>query len=155
MQQKRRINKNTLMLGILVILLCFSNVYFFRQAQTLDYSIVIGTPTQKGQDGSIGMDFTQSQPLKEQTQMDIVLFSLIRANSIEKEDSTDALPYAILAISSPQKNITHMYVAVWLTDDAVLLATREDGEYQNYKRLDNPYYMEELKKLIESQIELL
>lgn len=61
-----RMAMKTKLMAALVILLVISNVYFINKANKPDYNIHVGIPVSSADDGALGFDFTELEPLKEE-----------------------------------------------------------------------------------------
>lgn len=139
--------RKKIFIAILIIALIVSNGYFISQSQKLDYAILIGFPIQSKVEDTIAIDFSKSQPLKKKEEVNTILFSLIYATSIEEDEAMTELPDAIIFISDPVENITYYQVRTWLNDDTIIFKIGDESNYQ-YKKIENTYYMEQLKNIV-------
>lgn len=139
--------RKMIFVAILIIALIMSNGYFISQSQKLDYVIQIGFPIQSKADSTMAVDFSKSQPLKKKEEVNIVLFSLIYADSMEESGEITELPDVVISISDPVENIMYCQVSAWLNDDAIIFKIGDESNYQ-YKKIENTYYMEQLKNIV-------
>lgn len=95
-----------------------------------------------------GVDFSRSTPLKQQHQVNTVIYALLNANPIENTDTMEHLPDAVIWISDPKDGTTYIQVDLWLSDDAIVFTT---GSKSGYKVIDNAYYFTELRDIIVNQ----
>ena len=88
-----------ILIVILVLFLIISNIYFVIRTPKLDYKILIGIPVNSEGDNSVGVDFTKSKPLKDKEDVTTIFLSLLRARTIDKTETTEHLPDAVITIS--------------------------------------------------------
>ena len=138
--------------AILVIVLIISNAYFIYESQKSDYEILIGVPV-KGEDDSAAVDYQKSNPIQEKEDRNTVLFSLLKARSIEKPEITEQLADAVIAISDPQANISYAQISLWV-DESSIIAETEDEELPDFKEIADNSYADELRNIIEKQTSL-
>ena len=135
--------------AIHVTVLIISNAYFIYESQKSDYEILIGVPV-KGEDDSAAVDYQKSKPIKEKEDRNTVLFSLLKARSIEKPEITEQLADAVIAISDPQANISYAQISLWV-DESSIIAETGDEELLDYKEITDNSYADELRNIIEKQ----
>ena len=79
-----------------------------------------------------------------------MLFSLLKARSIEKPEITEQLADAVIAISDPQANISYAQISLWV-DESSIIAETGDEELLDYKEITDNSYADELRNIIEKQ----
>lgn len=131
----------------LVILLILSNIYYLNYSQVIWYEILVGVPTMNG----TGTDFSQSTPLSNEEQIEMVLFSMLNSNMIPKPAIADNRPSAVVWINAPREGITYLRANVWLDRDVIVFLI-ENTEHIEYRVVNSTYYASQLKKIIEDQI---
>lgn len=141
-----------ILIVILVLFLIISNIYFVIRTPKLDYKILIGIPVNSEGDNSVGVDFTKSKPLKDKEDVTTIFLSLLRARTIDKTETTEHLPDAVITISDySQACISYAQITLWLDESSIVLKI-EDSRIPNYKKIENIYDVTELKKIIKRQM---
>lgn len=140
-------NKTTFFLTVLFVLLILGNVYFINAANKASYEILIGKPV-IGENGSEAVDFQHSTPLKRKSDIDTIVFSLLRAVPAEPPQTA---PDAVMWITDPSGNMVHYQWYLWIVDDAFIFSgSLEDTAV--YEQASSNYYVAELQRIIESQL---
>ena len=140
----------TKLTAALVILLVISNVHFMNEANKPDYNRHTGRPV-SAEDGSPGLDITESKPLKKETASDVML-SLMSAHTVEAPEMEERFPDAVLSVSDWKKNKEHYLFTFWLEEDSVIFKL-ENEKGMEYREIDNLYYVTELEKIIKTEME--
>ena len=143
-----------ILIVILVLFLIISNIYFVIRTPKLDYKILIGIPVNSEGDNSVGVDFTKSKPLKDKEDVTTIFLSLLRARTIDKTETTEHLPDAVITISDySQACISYAQITLWV-DKSSIIAETGDEELPDYKEIADNSYADELRNIIEKQTSL-
>ena len=119
---------------LLIISLSFSNIYLFNKNKKLDYSILIGTPSTVYENIE-RTDF--SSPLDNKDELNLIIFPLISAESIEKPDISKTLPYSTIHFNDWDKGICYFIVDIWIDKDDVIIGINTNSDNTTYKKLTN------------------
>jgi len=93
-----------------------------------------------------------SKPLKDKEDVTTIFLSLLRARTIDKTETTEHLPDAVITISDySQACISYAQITLWLDESSIVLKI-EDSRIPNYKKIENIYDVTELKKIIKKQM---
>lgn len=130
MKQNRKTQWIRLGVGLLILALIVSNGYFMHKARNAGYEIQIGRAfpapvlDENGNEigRTLGIDFTLSKPLKEKSEINAVIFSLIGADTVEKPAVAEEDPRGGLLIVDRETGIGYQYY-LWLDGNSVIFGT--------------------------------
>ncbi len=75
------------------------------------------------------------------------------AISVQSPEIMTVSPDAVIWISDSEENITYVQTALWLEEDSVIFGLKKEDDFE-YKKVNDDYYVTELKKIVGSQMSL-
>ncbi|BFK80927.1 hypothetical protein I3900191A7_10720 [Clostridium baratii] len=110
------IARTTIVVSILVLL--WSNLYFFNENTKPDNNILIGIPI----DGVNGARTEFSEPIKEKDDSNLIQLALMNAISIDKPKIADKLPDATIMINDRDVGVSYLSVDVWFDNEKAIFS---------------------------------
>ncbi|WP_252195418.1 DUF4825 domain-containing protein [Clostridium baratii] len=110
------IARTTIVVSILVLL--WSNLYFFNENTKPDNNILIGVPI----DGVNGARTEFSEPIKEKDDSNLIQLALMNAISIDKPKIADKLPDATIMINDRDVGVSYLSVDVWFDNEKAIFS---------------------------------
>lgn len=110
------IARTTIVVSILVLL--WSNLYFFNENTKPDNNILIGIPI----DGVNGARTEFSEPIKEKDDSNLIQLALMNAISIDKPKIADKLPDATIMINDRDIGVSYLSVDVWFDNEKAIFS---------------------------------
>lgn len=110
------IARATIVVSILVLL--WSNLYFFNENTKPDNNILIGVPI----NGVNGARTEFSEPIKEKDDSNLIQLALMNAISIDKPKIADKLPDATIMINDRDIGVSYLSVDVWFDNEKAIFS---------------------------------
>ncbi|GAA0858560.1 hypothetical protein GCM10008916_16920 [Clostridium nitritogenes] len=110
------IARTTIVVSILVLL--WSNLYFFNENTKPDNNILIGVPI----NGVNGARTEFSEPIKEKDDSNLIQLALMNAISIDKPKIADKLPDATIMINDRDVGVSYLSVDVWFDNEKAIFS---------------------------------
>ena len=110
------IARATIVVSILVLL--WSNLYFFNENTKPDNNILIGVPI----NGVNGARTEFSEPIKEKDDSNLIQLALMNAISIDKPKIADKLPDATIMINDRDVGVSYLSVDVWFDNEKAIFS---------------------------------
>lgn len=110
------IARATIVVSILVLL--WSNLYFFNENTKPDNNILIGVPI----NGVNGARTEFSEPIKEKDDSNLIQLALMNAISIDKPKISDKLPDATIMINDRDVGVSYLSVDVWFDNEKAIFS---------------------------------
>lgn len=110
------IARTTIVVSILVLL--WSNLYFFNENTKPDNNILIGVPI----NGVNGARTEFSEPIKEKDDSNLIQLALMNAISIDKPKIADKLPDATIMINDRDIGVSYLSVDVWFDNEKAIFS---------------------------------
>lgn len=111
----------------------------------MDYSIIIGTIS--GTNNTLEkIDF--SNPLSNKDDANLIIFPLMRAESIEKPEICEGLPDSTIYFNSWNEGVTYSIFYLWFNENNFIIENNVNSETPIYKKITD-FDAEEFKKIID------
>ncbi len=154
MESNTKWNPKIILAGLFLVgAIIIGSTFFTSQSQELDYAILIGVPARNDDNMVDGIDFSKSVPLGNQLDMDTTIFSLLFSSTVDNPEGIERDPDAVIWISESKNEMTYYRANVWLNEDSIVFE-RKFYDAIEYQVVSEPYYVQELTKVIEGQIQL-
>lgn len=111
-----RVNWKTLLIGLLILLLVFSNGFFIIKARTPSIFIQVGIPLDFDDSGDVTSIYYSQIENKENT--DIILLAMVNALPLQEEEFPQTHPDATIVVG--YNGVGYPY-QVWFTEDSVIV----------------------------------
>lgn len=135
------------MIAVVIVLLALGNIYFYNKAQKLDYVITVGKPvSEEPQSMTVNYAVDYYEDLKDRDEVNLLMFSLMNYEVVDKPKVCDNLPDLAIMISDTRDNMSYYQTNLWIDGDSVVMVT--NGDEPIYKLIDGNRAIE-LKKIIE------
>lgn len=134
-----------ILIFISIIILFIGNIYFINKSQKLDYEILIGIPIKGENSDTICVNTSKSKPLNNRNEINIIIFSLMNASSIEKPELSKSIPGSTIWSNDSKEGITYYKINLWINENSIIIENENETKTE-YKKIDNTYSITNLKK---------
>lgn len=123
-----------ILIFISIIILFIGNIYFINKSQKLDYEILIGIPIKGENSDTICVNLSKSKPLNNRNEINIIIFSLMNASSIEKSELSKSIRGSTIWINDSKEGITYYKINFWINENSIIIENENETKTE-YKKL--------------------